>query len=102
MKHITAEELPAVSAATRVVVRELKDAGAWVFGGAINDQTPVSIVSADGTTKNGTCPQTRDFDGGFTIIEVATREEALMWAARFAASCRCAQELREFYYDPES
>jgi hypothetical protein len=33
---------------------------------------------------------------------VASREEGLMWAARIADACRCAQEVREIMYDPES
>jgi len=36
------------------------------------------------------------------ILEVSSREEALVWAAKFAAACRCAQEVREIMYDPES
>ena len=40
--------------------------------------------------------------GGFSIIEVSSREEALAWAAKFAVGCRCAQEVREIGYDPES
>ena len=40
--------------------------------------------------------------GGFSIIEVESRDEALQWAAKIAAACRCAQELREIMYDPES
>ena len=37
-----------------------------------------------------------------SIIEVASRDEALMWAARIARSCRCAQEVREIMFDAES
>jgi len=33
---------------------------------------------------------------------VAAREDALMWAARMARACRCAQEVREIMFDPES
>jgi hypothetical protein len=40
--------------------------------------------------------------GGFSIIEVPSREEALVWAARFAEACRCAQEVREIMFDPDS
>jgi hypothetical protein len=29
-----------------------------------------------------------------------TREAALEWAAKITAACRCAQELREFMFDP--
>jgi hypothetical protein len=102
MKHIPYENLPAVSAASRVVVQKAKDAGVWVFGGAINENVPSLMVSGDGTVTNDTYPQTREFNGGFAILEVPSKEEALVWAAKFAVSCRCAQELREFHYDPES
>ena len=37
-----------------------------------------------------------------SIIEVPSRDDALRWAAKFAAACRCAQEVREIMYDPES
>jgi hypothetical protein len=33
---------------------------------------------------------------------VPSRNEALKWAAKIAAACRCAQEVREIMYDPES
>jgi hypothetical protein len=102
MDHIADEDFPAVSAASHAVVREAKGAGVWIFGGGINEHVPSVMVSGDGTVTNNTYPQTREFDGGFTVLEVPTREEALVWAAKIAVSCRCAQELREFQYDPES
>ena len=38
--------------------------------------------------------------GGFSISEVPTRDEALQWAAKFAAACRCTQGVREIVFDP--
>ena len=38
---------------------------------------------------------------GVTIVKVPSREEALKWAAKVAAACRCAQEVWEFPPDPE-
>lgn len=102
MDHIADEEFPAVVAASHAVVQEAKDAGVWIFGGGINEHVPSVMVGGDGTVTSDTYPQTREFDGGFTVLEVPTREEALVWAAKIAVSCRCAQELREFQYDPES
>jgi hypothetical protein len=51
---------------------------------------------------DGPYPETKAVIGGFSIIEVPSRDEALMWAAKIASSCRCAQEVREIMYDPES
>jgi hypothetical protein len=35
-----------------------------------------------------------------SIVDVATRDAALEWAAKIAVACRCAQEVREFMPDP--
>lgn len=100
--NIREEDLPAVAEAAHVVVREAKAAGVWIFGGGIAEDVPPVLVFGDGTVTEGTYPQTRSIEGGYAILELPSREEAVRWAARIATSCRCAQELREFMYDPES
>jgi hypothetical protein len=102
MNHIAQEDFPAVAEAAHAVVREAKRAGVWIFGGGINEQVPPLMVAGDGTTSLETYPQTKVFDGGFSVLEVANREEAIEWARKIAVSCRCKQELREFQFDPES
>ncbi len=99
---VPAEELPNVSAAAHAVVREAKAAGVWIFGGGINESVPPVMIASDGTVAAGTYPQTRAIEGGYAILELPSREEAVTWAAKIAAACRCAQELREFMFDPES
>ena len=101
MDHIPAEDWPTVGEASHAVVREIKQAGAWIFGGGVVRQQ-ASIVATDGSVADGPVPETKAVIGGFSIIEVASREEALAWAGKIAASCRCAQEVREIGYDPES
>ena len=101
MDHIPEADLQAVGEAARAVVRQAKAAGVWIFGGGVLRQ-PSSIVATDGTLAGGSVPQTKAVIGGFSIIEVSSREEALVWAARFAQACRCAQEVREIGFDPES
>jgi hypothetical protein len=34
------------------------------------------------------------------ILDVRSREEALKWAAKIAAACRCVQEVFELLPDP--
>ncbi|MBN8739207.1 MAG: hypothetical protein BGP24_09445 [Lysobacterales bacterium 69-70] len=98
---IPEEDLPAVSEAARAVVREAKAAGVWIFGGGLLTQQ-ASIVARDGSVSDGPCPETKAVIGGFSILEVPSRQEALAWAAKLAQACRCAQEVREIMYDPES
>ena len=101
MDHIPEAELPAVGESARTVVRDAKAAGAWIFGGGIQHQRS-SIVGINGNVADGPVPESKAVIGGFSIIEVPTRESALAWAARFAIACRCAQEVREIMFDPES
>jgi hypothetical protein len=101
MDHIPDEDWPSVGEASRKVVREAKAAGIWIFGGGVQRQQS-TIVATDGTITVGPVPETKAVIGGFSVIEVSSREEALAWAARLAAGCRCAQEVREIMFDPES
>ncbi|MBK8016153.1 MAG: hypothetical protein IPK20_05155 [Betaproteobacteria bacterium] len=101
MDHISEAELPEVSEAAHAVVRDAKEAGVWIFGGGVVRQQ-AAIVAPDGTVSGGPIPETKAVVGGFAVIEVPSREEALRWAAHFAESCRCAQEVREIMFDPES
>jgi hypothetical protein len=101
MDHIPEEDLPAVSQSSRAVVAEAKAAGVWIWGGGIVRQR-ASIVGTDGSVVDGPSPETKAVVGAFSIVEVPSREEALVWAAKIAVACRCAQEVREIGYDPES
>ena len=83
MDHIPGEDLPGVGDAALAVVREAKTAGIWIFGGGLQRQRS-SIVGSDGTVTDGPVPETKAVVGGFSIIEVPTREEAFAWAARLA------------------
>jgi hypothetical protein len=94
------EELPKVAEAAHAVVREAKEAGAWVFGGGLHSREKVSVVTTDGTVIDGPDPAGKAYIGGFSIVDVASRDEALEWAAKIAVACRCAQEVREFLPDP--
>jgi len=101
MDHIPEDDMPAVGEAAHAVVRAAKAAGVWIFGGGILRQQ-ASIVSTDGRVSLGPSPETKAVVGGFSIIEVPSREKALEWAARMAEACRCAQEVREIMFDAES
>ncbi len=81
---------------------EAKAAGVYVFGGGINEAVEPVRVSADGTVTPGTYPGYKIPNGGYTILELPTREAAVEWAAKIAVACRCPQELREFQCDPAS
>jgi hypothetical protein len=100
MDHIPDEDWPAVGKAAHEVAQEAVNAGVWVYGAGLQRQR-ASIVATDGTVIDGPYPETKEVIGGFAVVDVPSREEALQWAAKTAVACRCAQEVREIMPDPE-
>lgn len=99
---VPAGELEAVGRDARAVIDEAKAAGVHVFAGGIDAKVPPVRVSADGRVVDGGYPSAPPLNGGFTVLELPTREEAVAWAARIAKACRCDQELRVFGSDRQS
>lgn len=100
--NVPAEEWEAVVHDSHAVIEEAKAAGVYVFGGGIDETVPPVLVSAYGATSTGGFSWAPPLNGGLTILELPSREEAIAWAARIAKACRCQQELRVFGYDPAS
>lgn len=98
---VTDEELPDVAAAAHAVIEEAKAAGVYVFGGGIAEDVQPVLVSGDGSVSAQIYPASQ-LTGGFTVLEIVSRDEAVEWARKIAVACRCPQELREFMYDPAS
>ena len=98
---LTDEEFPIVVATSHAVIEEAKAAGVYVFGGGIAEEVDPVLVSANGTVSTEIYPGS-ELKGGFTVLELPTREDAVEWARKIAVACRCSQELREFMYDPAS
>ncbi len=96
------DKLEVVGRDAHAVIDEAKAAGIYVFSGGIDKNFPPALVSADGMVTKGGYPWAPPLNGGFTVLELPSREAAIAWAARFAKACRCDQELRVFGFDPQS
>ena len=101
MDHIPDGDWGDVSRDSHAVMQEAADAGVWVFGGGLERQQ-ASIVGTDGMVTDGPFPETKEVIGGFSVVDVPTRDEALAWAAKIAVGCRCAQEVRELMPDAQT
>ena len=99
--QLTPEELRQASIDSHAVVAEAKAAGVWVFGGGIDESVAPVLVSSDGSISPTLHPGSR-LTGGFAVLEISTREQAVEWARKLAVACRTPQELRVFMFDPES
>ena len=94
------EELPDVAEAAHAVIREAQAAGVYVLAGGLKDHEEASVVATDGTITGGPYPAGGQYLGGFTFVDVPSREDALRWAAKIAVACRCAQEIHQIMPDP--
>jgi hypothetical protein len=95
-------EWEAVGCDAHAVINEAKATGVYVFGGGIDESVPPVRLSADGAVAAGGYPWAPILDGGFVVLELPSRDKAIVWAARIAKACRCDQELRVFQFDPQS
>jgi hypothetical protein len=82
----------------RAVVEEIRQAGAYVFAGGV-DEDVASAYSADPTGGEvviapGRYSQSDEYLGGLTIVDVPDEQAALVWAARIAEACGWPQEVR--------
>jgi hypothetical protein len=100
MVDLSHPDLPAIAKAAGDATQEAIDAGVWVFGGGLLPQA-ASTVTPNGVVTDGPFPETKEFIGGFAVVDVGSRDEAHKWAAKFAAACRCNQEVRVFDEPPE-
>ena len=76
MDHIPSEDFPAEGKAAHAVVQEAMEAGVYVFSGGLAEDVDPVMVAGDGKITAGTYPQTREFNGGFTVLELPSREAA--------------------------
>ncbi len=95
-------ELEAAGQDARAVIEDAKRAGVYVFAGGIDEDVAPVRVSASGAVSEGGYPDGPVINGGFAVLELPTREDAVHWASRLASACRCDQELRVFMFDPAS
>lgn len=98
MDHIPEQDLVAVGEAAHAVMFEAKQAGVWVFGGGMRPG-PAPVAEVDGSVADGAA-RAGSAIGGFVIVDVPTQDDALRWGARWAAACRCPQDVREIMDDP--
>ncbi len=83
----------------KAVVEEIKAAGEYVFAGGLVEEIDEAF-SADATSgtvmfTDGPYVETKEWLGGLTIVDVADKEAARVWAGKIAVACGWPQEVRE-------
>ncbi|MBK9739374.1 MAG: hypothetical protein IPO93_07645 [Actinobacteria bacterium] len=88
------------------VIDEMRAAGVYVFAGGLEEDAGRAF-SADATSgalsfTDGPFVETKEFLGGFTVVDVADDEAAKVWAGRIAEACGWPQEVRRFKSRPQA
>ncbi len=103
MDALTPEEMEALFAATGRVNEKMRAEGVWVFAGGL--QTHDATTTVDGTgaepiVTDGPYVESKEYLGGFWIIEVPDLDAALTWATESSRACGNRVEVRPFQEDP--
>ena len=82
------------------VVDEMKAAGVYVFAGGLEEEVETAFC-ADATSgtlvmTDGPFVETKEFLGGFTVVDVADDAAAKMWTGKVAEACGWPQGVRRF------
>jgi len=78
---------------------ELRAAGAFVYSGGLQPPGTSTVLHARGgglVQTDGPFIEAKEHLGGFTIVSVADRDEALRWAQRLAEITTLPIEVRPF------
>lgn len=98
-----ADQMAEIVAAVDAVNRRAIDDGIFVFAGGLHDQSATTTVDArSGKVEltDGPYLESKEYLGGFWVIDVPDLDAALAWAREAATACRQPLEVRPFMAEP--
>ncbi len=93
------EEMEAAFAATGAFNEQLKADGYWVFAGGLEPAGTATVVDGQGETPvmtDGPYLETKEYIGGFWVIDAPDLDVALRLAAEGSKACGGKVEVRPF------
>jgi hypothetical protein len=86
------EELDLIMRDVDALHTEMQTAGVWVFGGGLHPARTSTVVRATGERGSGSdvlvtdgpYVESKEQLGGFSVVDVADLDEALVWAGKLA------------------
>lgn len=99
----SANEKEAVYAQYRSFADEARKAGVMAGGAELastRDATTVRVRDAETLVTDGPYAEVREALGGYFVLDCASMDDALNWAARIPAAEHGAVEVRPVYEDP--
>jgi hypothetical protein len=89
--------LNAIMKNVEVVRLEMEDAGALVLTAGLEPPSRAAVVrpkAGGALVTDGPFVETKEFLGGFTLVEVVDRDAALAWARKLSAATTLPVEVR--------
>src|ERR1700722_20619465 len=99
-----AAEMGEIVAAVGAVNQKAMDAGSFVFAGGLHDQSATTTVdprSGKPELSDGPYLESKEYIGGFWVIEAPDLDAALAWANKATRACEQPVEVRPFQDNPE-
>ncbi|HET9655623.1 MAG TPA: YciI family protein [Kineosporiaceae bacterium] len=103
LAEVGEDEWPRLFAQVEEFNENVRTAGAWVFAGGLHPQETATVVrTVDGkvVTSDGPYLKTKEYLGGFWIIEAPDLDAALTWARQATVACEGPVEVRPFQDEP--
>jgi len=103
METMDPAELQPIFEAVEAFNQRLRDQGAWVFAGGlhpIQTATGVDNTGSEPVVTDGPFTESKEYLGGFWVIEAADLDEALQWAKEGSKACQGRVEVRAFQDEP--
>ncbi len=97
------EEMQPVFEAVDRFNEKLQAEGAWVFAGGLNPIESATTVDNTGTEpiiSDGPFAESKEWLGGFWVIEAPDLDAALVWATEGSKACAAKVEVRPFQDEP--
>jgi hypothetical protein len=102
---MTEEDMQGFMKRIYVLEEEMKSAGALFFGGALHDPDTATVVrmsEGEVLTTDGPFAESKEYLGGFYIIEADDLDGALGWASKTTAAVGHPIEVRPFSHESEA
>ena len=93
------EEMQKAYAETEKFNEKLRASGAWVFAGGLQPISQATTVDGTGEkpiVTDGPYAESKEYLGGFWVIEAPDLDAALKWAEEGSAACTGKVEVRPF------
>ena len=99
MESMPPEQMQGIYAAVETFNERLRTEQAWVFAGGLMPIQQATTVDATGEkpiVTDGPFAESKEYLGGFWVIEAADLDAALAWATAASQACAGRVEVRPF------